>query len=466
MDMDFKPLDVSQRTIIYDYLKNYDYVGSDYSYYAYLIWFDEIEYAEEDGAYYLRARFDGKLRYFVPLVKGGKTVREAIEALPYASELFACPKALAEELADIYDARSDRDYAEYIYLTEDFVAMKGKRYNKKRNHIHKFMAEYNYSIQKYRAEDLDELKAFEQSWLNERSFDSEDARDSAEREKEIMFAAVNASLTGETCCDVLRVDGKIAGFSVGERLPSNCAVIMYEKAEVAYDGIYSFLAHEFAKRNFLDCKYLNRQEDMGLEGLRRSKESYFPQFLLDKYYLTPRSLPDMSRRVDTLFDKLGVLRLQKEHFNPVMCFLKEGIASLDDKRNFLNYTDGELDFMLSNGYMLGALYGDKIIATCGVDADSKYGEELKRICDDSRDRKYFEFSGVMVQKEFRRQGISSALCKKVIEYARQNLKGATLCAVVQNGNIPSICNLEKLGFEKRGQKSAGIYDFVYLALDL
>lgn len=464
--LDFKPLDKHCLTLIDGYLENSKYIGSDFSYFGYLIWFDSVEYAEGDRALFLRAQLSGDLRYWQPLVRDGMTVREAVKQLPPCSVLINCTGDAPVLLADDYDAAYDRDNSEYIYLAKDFVSLVGKRYNAKRNHIHKFRSLYNYDMSPYRAEDRDGLLAFEQKWLEGHTFDSPDAERSALREREIMFAAVDASLEGRTVCDILRVDGEIVGFTVGERTKSDSANVIYEKADVSYDGVYSFLAHEFAVRNFCDLTYINRQEDMGLEGLRRSKLSYCPEFLLDKYVLTPKKRADVVS-FDAISDgKYAVARLGAEHFNLVMSFLKRGIASLSDKKFFLNYTDGELMNALKNGYMLGAFDGDKLIATACVDPDREYGAKLAEICGDASGRQYYEFSGIMVDADYRCRGISSQLCRLAIDWARTNVAGGTLCAVVQKGNVPSLGNLAKLGFEKRGEASYKEYDFLYLALDI
>ncbi len=462
--LDFKPLDAHALETIKDYLSRTHYLGSDYSYFAYMIWFDRVEYAEGDRALFLRAFFDGRLRYWQPLVKDGQTYRGAVEQLPPLCTFFCCSEEFAAEFSREYDSRYDRNYSEYIYLTEDFISLVGKRYNAKRNHVHKFKALYNYEMTPYTPAERGEVLEFEEEWFEAHRFENENAEQSAMREREIMFAAIDATADGKTVCDLLRVDGKLVGFSVGERLSDECAVIIYEKADVAYDGIYSFLAHEFAARNFSDCKYINRQEDMGLEGLRKSKLSYCPEFLLDKYVLEPKI--EAEQEIYTSVLGYGVAKLGTEHFNLVMGFLQEGIASLDDKKFFLNYTDGELMGVLKDGHMLGAFDGSALIATVGVDLDREYGDKLAEICGDETGRQFYEFSGIMVKEEYRGRGIARALCGEAIAWARNTLAGSTLCAVVQKGNVPSERNLAGLGFKHSGRAPYKEYDFNYFTLEI
>lgn len=463
--LEFKPLDEYALGRLDHYVKEANYIGSDYSYFGYLIWFDQVEYAEGDRALFLRAYFDGKLRYWQPLVSDGMTVAQAIEQLPPRCEFFNCTKDVAEQLSEDYFCDYNRDYSEYIYLAEDFISLSGKRYNAKRNHIHKFKSLYNYEMRPYNAADRDEVLEFEERWLKTHIFDDENAENSALIERKIMFAAVDASLDGRTICELLRVDGVLAGFSVAEKTPCDSATVIYEKADTRYDGVYSFLAHEFAARNFAGLKYINRQEDMGLEGLRKSKLSYCPEFLLDKFVLRPKKGENATRE-GMLNDKYAYGQLNAEQFNDVMGFLKKGILSLSDKKFFLNYTDDELLGVLDRGYMLGAFDRDKLIATVGVDSDREYGNMLAKICHDESGRQFYEFSGIMVDEDHRRQGVSGALCAKVLQWAKLNVPGSTLCAVVQRGNTPSLENLRKLGFVLRAEAPYKQYDFLYLTLEV
>ena len=85
---------------------------------------------------------------------------------------------------------------------------------------------------------------------------------------------------------ILRVDGKIVAVSIGERLNSETFVVHIEKADTSYRGTYTAMCNEFVKHFATDVKYINREEDLGIEGLRKSKKSYNPVFLLQKDIIT------------------------------------------------------------------------------------------------------------------------------------------------------------------------------------
>ena len=81
----------------------------------------------------------------------------------------------------------------------------------------------------------------------------------------------------------IRINGKIAAFTLGEVLNPETALIHFEKADTAYDGIYQAINNEFLIHEWSDMKYVNREEDMGIEGLRKAKLSYCPEFLYECY---------------------------------------------------------------------------------------------------------------------------------------------------------------------------------------
>ena len=356
--------------------------------------------------------------------------------------------------------------------------MAGKRYHAKRNHAAKFAKNYNATMERIRESDIPDIIEFEREWLKKRDFDG-GAGESAARESAIVKGWIMAALRGELVCDILRVDGKMAGIAIGEITPTGTAIEMYEKADTAYDGVYTYLAREFAARNFTGCEYINRQEDMGLEGLRKSKMSYYPAFLLEKYVLKPaenysdcyaeRRSKLFSRAIDrvgTPGARFEVKELGPSDFDLVYGFLEGERDKLADKLFFLNYTPEELRGVLEHGTMFGAFEGERLISTCAVDRDEEYGEALREICGGAQGRRFFEFSGIMTAENRRGKGVSATLCRDVIAYAKRELSPCTLCAVVQYNNEPSLNNLKAMGFSAVAKKACGEYDFVYLTLDV
>ena len=457
--MDFKPFDIEGRALLNTYLQGSASVGSEYSYYAFICWFDQVEYAEEGGALYLRAVVEDGEMYWPPLVKEGVSAEDALKRIPDATIYFA-NEDFVNETYGKYQLHCERKWAEYIYDAKDFIALEGKRYHAKRNHIKKFLKLYNSTVEQIKPEDKQAVLEFERKWLEDKDFD-EKAKESALREMEIVDMWYDEGIKGNLIADIVRVDGEIVGVSIGEIMPSGNAVVMYEKGNIQFEGVYSYLANTFAKRNFSGCKYINRQEDMGLEGLRKSKLSYNPAFLNNRYVMTPLQCTKSPNKCCALTG-YKVKRLTVEDYDTAMTFFESGREALEDKKHFLNYTEEELKSVLEKGFMLGVFDGDKLLSTCAVDTDKEYGKKLAEICHAEKPINHYEFSGIMTAPEGQRKGISNALCREVIEYAKENLSPCVLCAVVQFDNMRSINNLQKLGFEERGRAEYEEYDFRYL----
>ena len=84
-------------------------------------------------------------------------------------------------------------------------------------------------------------------------------------------------------CGLLYIDGSLEAFSIGEKFDDNMAIIHIEKANPDLQGSYALINREFVRHEWSDVKYINREEDMGIEGLRKAKLSYNPVCLLEKY---------------------------------------------------------------------------------------------------------------------------------------------------------------------------------------
>ena len=108
-------------------------------------------------------------------------------------------------------------------------------------------------------------------------------RDGAtDEEKAMALVMQNYAALGLTG-GVIRINGRIEAVSVGERLTSNMAVIHIEKANTEFDGTYTGINQQFAADAWKDFEFINREEDLGLEGLRKAKESYHPEKMVEKF---------------------------------------------------------------------------------------------------------------------------------------------------------------------------------------
>jgi len=169
---------------------------------------------------------------------------------------------------------------DYIYSASDLIELKGKKYQSKRNHINRFMSVYGdrYEYRPYTPDMARACMEIHDNWLStqEITVELENERTSVER---ALFHAGELDVTG----GVILVDGKPEAFSIGERLTNDMAVIHIEKANLRIPELFSLINREFTTHAFSSLQWINREEDMGNEGLQRAKQSYHPVRMIEKY---------------------------------------------------------------------------------------------------------------------------------------------------------------------------------------
>ncbi len=185
---------------------------------------------------------------------------------------------IKEYYGDKVSYELDRDFCDYIYNSTDLIELKGRKYHGKRNHIKRFM-ENDWSFEEINSSNIDECIRFAANVYNQ--------AENSGRSLVIEQFAINTFFTYmnelELKGGLLKANGETVGVTIGERINSDTFVVHVEKAREDIHGAYPTLCSLFAGQNAGELRYINREEDMGIEGLRRSKLSYHPEFLLEKY---------------------------------------------------------------------------------------------------------------------------------------------------------------------------------------
>lgn len=184
------------------------------------------------------------------------------------------------EKYDCYELVPERDNFDYIYKREDLANLSGKKYHSKRNHISAFSKKYNWTYEPLDDTNKEEFLAFSEKWYYDRA-DVFDEGLAAEQKAlgEILSSNVGIDYKGA----IIRIDGKIVAVTMGSPINSKVFDIHFEKADADYLTAYSLINKEFAARELAGYEYINREDDLGIEGLRRAKLSYKPEILLEKY---------------------------------------------------------------------------------------------------------------------------------------------------------------------------------------
>lgn len=183
---------------------------------------------------------------------------------------------------------SGRNDSDYIYLAKNLAELSGQKFHKKKNHIARFMRLYEnrWEFKTFPQNDIaGDIIYIEEKWLEERNSSGGNSDHALVLEKQGIASAVEFHSALNIRGGVLYVDRKPAAMTLASPVSPQVLDIHFEKALSGYaaDGAYSVVNNLFAKesKNFL---YLNREEDMGVEGLRKAKLSYKPDIILDKFY--------------------------------------------------------------------------------------------------------------------------------------------------------------------------------------
>lgn len=286
----FKDITPTDREIITQYTINSHHRNCDLSFSNLCSWrfLYHTQYAESDGFLLLKFWTNQKLSYMMPVGKGD--LRKILEVLIQDARqendtlrmLGVCP-AMRDELETVMPDRfsfvADRNYADYIYLRSDLTTLSGKKYQPKRNHLNKFRKTYSYQYLPITPELIPECIRLEAEWCKVNDCNQEDGT-IYEREA-IQYALKNFEALGLTGGTLL-VDGKIVAFTYGMSINQDTFGVHVEKADTQIDGAYPMINYEFANHIPEQYTYINREEDLGIEGLRKAKLSYHPAILLEK----------------------------------------------------------------------------------------------------------------------------------------------------------------------------------------
>ncbi|MDO9080659.1 MAG: phosphatidylglycerol lysyltransferase domain-containing protein [Desulfuromonadales bacterium] len=183
------------------------------------------------------------------------------------------------------EVTDDRANADYLYRREDLAELRGQRYHKKKNRLNVFIKHYQYVVASYGPEYRDGCRELLAAWREERMREGENL--SLEREAQATAEALEYAGELGLAGLVVLVGGEVKGFVLGERLNQETSVCHFEKADPQTEGLSQFLDREFNRLLFTDCTYVNREQDLGDEGLRMAKSTYHPIELITKYRATP-----------------------------------------------------------------------------------------------------------------------------------------------------------------------------------
>ena len=173
----------------------------------------------------------------------------------------------------------DRDNWDYVYETEKLKTLPGDKYRQNRRWLNKFLENYNYEFKIITEDEIATCKKLQLEWCILRECEEDEG---LEQEEKAIYDALDhfssLSFKGALIC----VDDKCVAYTFGEMLNSDTIVIHVEKAHMEYEGAYQAINNLFLKGSFKNAMFVNREQDLGVLGLRRAKESYKPIRMVEK----------------------------------------------------------------------------------------------------------------------------------------------------------------------------------------
>jgi hypothetical protein len=202
------------------------------------------------------------------LVKMARVPEEVVSRCDWASEGFV--------------TEFDRDHSDYIYLSEDLINLQGRKYHRKRNHIKQFKEKYTYQYLPLTQELISDCLLLEAQWCDLRQCEAIPGLHNESIAIKEAFSHFEAlGVKG----GVILINGRVEAFTFGEPLNPDTVVIHIEKANPAFEGLYPTINQAFLANHWSAYPYVNREQDLGEEGLRKAKESYFPHHMVNKYQI-------------------------------------------------------------------------------------------------------------------------------------------------------------------------------------
>lgn len=288
--LDFKLIEKSQIDEFGKYIDNSDSMGWDANVLNAYLWRNEfnIKFSIFDDTL-IKAYFQDDGSVWGYCMPSGKNVKGAVEAVlddaaergqkPLFVVLTVAQRAMLESLfPSKFSFVPSPENQDYIYLTKDLVMLSGKKFHAKRNHISRFYRKYiDTTFATIDNSNKDDAIQVVIDWCKENNINYETYNE-VDVIKEALDNMEEFNMRGA----VLYVEQKPVAMTLGSEISPKVFDINFEKALRAYDGVYAVINNEFAK-TLTEYEYINREEDMGIEGLRKAKLSYNPVMILERF---------------------------------------------------------------------------------------------------------------------------------------------------------------------------------------
>lgn len=293
--IEFHDLTKADKPLLDRYFHSRYYENSHFTFTNLYMWREpyHVKWCEEDGVLYMTCQWENQLMALQPYGPEEKMEEATEKFLAYFEQqgrpfvMTGIEKGYAEVLQNFagasFSIEPDRDNFDYVYLSEKLISLSGRKLHSKKNHLNAFrkmypQAEYLPITEDILPDCLEEL----QRWYDIRIQDEPDDPFIGWESRAIREVFADYAYFGLKG-SAIRLDGRIIAFTFGEQLNTDSVVVHVEKADPAIRGAYPAINQAYVQHYWQEMTYINREEDMGHEGLRKAKESYKPVKMIEKF---------------------------------------------------------------------------------------------------------------------------------------------------------------------------------------
>ncbi|MDM7935127.1 MAG: phosphatidylglycerol lysyltransferase domain-containing protein [Methanothrix sp.] len=290
-DSDFRQVLLADRDLFSRHYERYPQVHSDNSFTNMVCWnhYAHYRYAHSNGSIVLSSTIGGRTRYRPPIGPRNEELLAEVMELAARSDdpfpLVVLDPGSREWIAGIYpelDMRPERSYFDYVYLASDLADLPGRRYLTIRHQLNKFQRTCSPVVEAIDEGNIWEIQEFLDLWCDWKDCDS-DPLLAGERDA-VSFAIAHYQELGLSGI-AIRANGRIGAISIFEGLNRETALVHFEKGLPDCKGIYRAINAEAARILARRFTYINRESDMGVEGIREAKMRYHPHHVVEVHLI-------------------------------------------------------------------------------------------------------------------------------------------------------------------------------------
>ena len=288
---DFTQVTLESKPLFDKHYKKYPPIHSDNVFATMVAWneYAHYEYVFFDDTLILKVTVDGIVQFRPPIGKFNKETFDMLMKLAkkdgseYPISLIT--DDVKEWIGKNYNSISFAalpEYADYVYRCKDLASLEGSDYRKIRNRLNKFVKNFKYETETISEGNISEVKQFLKRWCIWRECADDPLLD---YERKAVIFSTDYFIELELSGIAVRVNGRIEAISIFEQMNQSTVVVHFEKGSSEYDGIYKLINKETAKIVENHAQFINRESDMGNQGLRQAKESYHPYSMIKVFKL-------------------------------------------------------------------------------------------------------------------------------------------------------------------------------------